>query len=130
MFHSVGTMLKGISHVQLPVKNVEESVVWYTTYLGLELKANFEAFAVLKFGEGPDLFLWETQDTREMTIHVDGEYLPVMGLETDDMEAFTAKLENSGATIELMPIEKNAEMRFVKFSDLSGNLFVVHQVIR
>lgn len=55
-------MKKQISHVQVPVHDLDDSINWYVTYLGATFSANFGDFAVVEFDEGPSIFLWKTDD--------------------------------------------------------------------
>lgn len=123
-------LLNGISHSQVPVSNLEESIQWYSMFLGCREKANYGTFAIMEFNNGPDIFLWKTNDNTSSTFTVNGEDFPTVGIDTDNMDNFLRILKQGKTKIIEIPFDDSSNMRFVKFYDPDGNMFVVVQEIQ
>lgn len=117
-----------ISHVQVPVNDLDRAVEWYCGVFGCRVEGNFGDFASVKFGNDVDLFLWKTEDRTIANFTVGGEEYPVLGVEVDDMEALAGKVEASGG-VKLMGgiVTDDDGRRFLKFHDPFGNLIVTHE---
>lgn len=88
-----------ISHVQVPVKDLDLAVQWYSDIFGCRLEGNFGVFASVTFGNNVNLFLWKTEDKTNANFTVDGEEYPVLGVEVDDMDTLAGKVEVSGTKL-------------------------------
>ncbi|WP_336789624.1 VOC family protein [Paenibacillus sp. MMO-177] len=122
-------MTQFISHVQIPVKNLEETVEWYVSYLDCEFIANFGDFALIRFREDrTNIFLWQTADETTATFSVNGESFPTIGFQVNDMDALCKKIVDSGTRVYGDPLAPPVEegRRFLKFFDLNGNMLVAH----
>lgn len=122
-------MGKFISHVQIPVKNLEKAAAWYYTYLDCTLHANFGEFAIISFKEDrTHIFLWQTSDRGTVTFTVNGEPYPAIGFQVDDMDALCRKISEAGVMVHGDPQAPRVEegRRFLKFFDLDGNMLVAH----
>ncbi|GIO97141.1 hypothetical protein J14TS5_22270 [Paenibacillus lautus] len=78
-------MKRFISHVQLPVRDLEQSISWYVKYLRCKFIANFGGFAIIEFNEGPSINLWKTNDITSSTFSVNGNPFPTIGIEVEDI---------------------------------------------
>lgn len=116
-----------ISHVQVPVTDLDQAVEWYCNLFGCRLEGNFDVFASVTFGNEVNLFLWKTEDGTTANFIVNGEEYPVFGVEVDDMDAFSLKVEASGVK-QIGDIVTDGEgRRFLRFQDPFGNLIVTHE---
>ncbi|MBB3114801.1 catechol 2,3-dioxygenase-like lactoylglutathione lyase family enzyme [Paenibacillus phyllosphaerae] len=118
-----------ISHVQIPVKNLDEAINWYTTYLDCRLHANFGDFSIISFAEDEThIFLWQTSDETNSTFSVNGEPFPAIGFQVNDMDELCKKVSEGGLMVHgdphATPVEEGR--RFLKFFDLDGNMLVAH----
>lgn len=87
-----------ISHVQVPVKDLEEAVAWYVKCLDCEFLSNFGDFALIKFkDDSVNIFLWKTSDITAAAFSVHGELYPTIGLE------FVMRSQNHLTTRSLLP---------------------------
>ncbi|MBD3918462.1 VOC family protein [Paenibacillus sp. PR3] len=116
-----------ISHVQVPVTDLDQAVEWYCNIFGCRLEGNFGVFASVTFGNEVNLFLWKTEDVSTANFTVGGEAYPVFGVEVDDMDALSLKLEASGVKQTDGIVTDGEGRRFLKFQDPFGNLIVTHE---
>lgn len=118
-----------ISHVQIPVRDLEQAVSWYTQIFGCKQIGAFGTFASLAFDNGVNLFLWQTNDDTTANFTVNGEIWPVLGIEAADIEELASRVRASGVTAESGgPTEPDPEgRRFYKFDDPFGNRIVAHE---
>lgn len=116
-----------ISHVQVPVKDLDRAVEWYCDIFGCRLEGNFGVFASVTFGNEINLFLWKTEDGTTANFTVDGEDYPVLGVEVDGMDALSGKVEASGVKLTGGIVTDDDGRRFLKFQDPFGNLIVTHE---
>ncbi|QKS45606.1 VOC family protein [Paenibacillus cellulosilyticus] len=117
-----------ISHVQLPVNDLDQAVEWYCGVFGCRLEGNFGDFASVKFGNDVNLFMWKTETGTTANFTVGGEEYPVLGVEVDDMDALVGKVEVSGGgKLKGLIVTDDDGRRFLKFHDPFGNLIVTHE---
>lgn len=117
-----------ISHVQAPVKDLDQAVEWYSGVFGCRPEGNFGNFASVKFGNSVDLFLWKTESGTTANFIVSGEEYPVLGVEVDDMDTLVGKIEASSGGELVGGIVTDVDgRRFLKFQDPFGNLIVTHE---
>ncbi|SFJ83120.1 hypothetical protein SAMN02799624_06174 [Paenibacillus sp. UNC496MF] len=116
-----------ISHVQVPVTDLNRAVEWYTDVFGWESEGNFGDFASLRLGNRVNLFLWKTEDETTANFTVGGEEYPVLGVEVIDIEGLAGKAEGSGTEILGGIVADEDGRRFLKFRDPFGNLIVIHE---
>ncbi|WP_342774734.1 sigma-70 family RNA polymerase sigma factor [Paenibacillus dokdonensis] len=121
----VTSRLKSLFHMQIPVKDMEESIAWYNQNLGFALRENYGKCAFLELPTGPLLMLWQTADDTSANFTVDGATMPVLLYATDDVHAMHDSLAKSGAVITHY---KNEDFGWVlKFVDPNGNMWGVVQ---
>jgi catechol 2,3-dioxygenase-like lactoylglutathione lyase family enzyme len=118
--------LEKVTHVQVPVQDVQKAVEWYTKYLGCETDMVSETNAILRWTTGPTIFLWKTTDQTTSTFTVNGEPFPTIGIETLDMAGFKNYLEDAGIQSQLF-LHEAPGYKFLKFFDPDGNMFVIHE---
>src|SRR5688572_4659095 len=120
-----GRLVEGVTHVQVPVRDVLQATAWYCKYLGCEIIQIHSTNAILRFATGPTIFLWQSNDVTASTFTVNGKPYPAIGIETKEMDQLTALLTSAGVTIEQMPADVPGR-KVMKFFDPDGNMFVVH----
>ncbi|RXZ81747.1 VOC family protein [Paenibacillaceae bacterium] len=122
-------MKKFISHVQVPVNNLDDSIDWYVKFLGGTLAANFGVFAIIEFNEGPNINLWKTNDNTTSTFTVDGEPFPTIGIEVENIDHVITSIKESGSDYEGagQPTLDEEGRKFFRFFDPTGNMIVVHE---
>lgn len=114
-------MRQCISHVQIPVKNVDEAMEWYEKVLDCERLANFGEFAVIRFKDDKvTIFLWKSPDENRAAFTINGQFYPIIGFEVDDMDRLISSLPNGVSS------QDEEGRRFFKFFDLDGNMLVAH----
>jgi len=119
-------LIEGVTHVQVPVRDARQATDWYCKYLGCEVIKTHSSNAILKFGQGPTIFLWQTIDKTAATFTVNGEPFPTIGIESKDISQLTNLLVEAGVKIHEMPGD-TLDRKILKFFDPDGNMFVVHQ---
>ncbi|MHA7966711.1 VOC family protein [Paenibacillus sp. CAU 1782] len=122
-------MKKFISHVQVPVNNLEDSIYWYVNCLGGTLAADFGVFAIIELNEGPNINLWKTDDKTTSTFTVDGKPFPTIGIEVENIDQVIASIKESGSDYEGngLPVIDEEGRKFFRFFDPTGNMIVVHE---
>lgn len=119
--------LRDVSHVQLPVAGTAEAAAWYCENLGFSCSNGPRSdLAILALSSGPALFLWQTAADTTANFDKNGEVMPAIGFETDDIDGLRAHLESIGATITTWHTDPTVGT-FLKFLDPWGNMLVVHQ---
>ncbi|QHW33683.1 hypothetical protein GZH47_24715 [Paenibacillus rhizovicinus] len=126
------SILNSVSFLQVPVKNLEESMEWYISKLGFELhfKRPDNRMAIVALPSGPSIFLCEVESHK-------GTMSVVIGFEAEDIEKLLSDLKSKEVHIgevrndrgsirtESGATEILSEMDF-DFYDPSGNMFVAH----
>jgi catechol 2,3-dioxygenase-like lactoylglutathione lyase family enzyme len=127
MHEQTTSKLREVSHVQLPVASTTDAVTWYCDNLGFTCPGDYRTdLAVLVLPSGPTLFLWQTDVDTTANFDKNGEVMPAIGFETDDIDGMRAHLDSIGATITTWHVDPRAGT-FLKFLDPWGNMLVVHQ---
>lgn len=118
-----------ISHVQVPVHHLEDSIEWYVKCLGGTLAANFGVFAIIELSEGPNIHLWETEDRTTSTFTVEGERFPTIGIQVENIDHVIRSVQDAGTDYEGdgQPVIDEEGRKFFRFFDLTGNMIVVHE---
>ncbi|WP_308636517.1 VOC family protein [Paenibacillus silvisoli] len=124
-------MLNSVSFLQVPVKNLEESMEWYISKLGFELhfKRPDNKMAIVALPAGPSIFLCESE------LH-EGKMSVVIGFEAADIVKLLSDLRSKGIQIGEVREDRGAiqtesgeteilGMDF-DFYDSSGNMLVAH----
>lgn len=122
-------MKRFISHVQLPVRDLDQSINWYVKYLQCKFIANFGEFAIIEFNEGTSINLWKTNDITSSTFLVNGYPFPTIGIEVDDIDELVKGIIESGVNFEGInkSFEDEEGRKFFRFFDLNGNMLVAHE---
>ncbi len=115
-------MLKGISVVNIPVKNYKESISFYTEKIGLTLVSNDPSFDHYELGvsdlKGPTLCLCEDAKFSGADTGIT--------FSTDNIQATYRELRKKGVKVR-EPYEAHGEW-WSSFVDPSGNSYGIHQV--
>lgn len=118
--------LVGLYHVQIPVRNIDESVRWYVEHLGFrELEGRSERHAFLSTEDGLMLMLWRTADSTAANFTVDGETFPVLLYRTHDINGLHDRLNRLGVKITFFRDEGFGWV--LKFLDPNDNMWGVIQ---
>lgn len=126
--HEISTSpgVAGLYHVQIPVKDLDESVRWYTDHLGFrELPGRSEGNAFLSVENDLMLMLWRTTDDTSAGFTVDGETFPVLLYRSYDIHSLHSRLKSLGTRITFFQDEGFGWV--LKFIDLNGNMLGVIQ---
>lgn len=121
----VTSRLKSLFHMQIPVRNVDEAIVWYTGNLGFELKEHYGKCAFLALPTGPLLMLWQTADETTANFTVDGNTMPVLLYATDDIHSMHDLLKNNN--VQITHYQNDGFGWVLKFYDPNGNMWGVIQ---
>lgn len=123
-------IIKSVSYLQIPVKDLEESTQWYVDNLGFKVqwKRPDNKMTILELPSGPEIFLCERE------LH-QGTMSTVIGFESTDILKLLSDLKSKGVqigeirqnrgVIEYGNIKEILEMDF-DFYDPSGNMLVAH----
>ncbi|UPL09948.1 VOC family protein [Microbacterium sufflavum] len=112
-------VVTALDHVQLPAKNLDEAIGWYSDVLGFRVLTHYGTYAMLRLDPGLDLMLWEAAEYTPMRVTVDGDTKPALFLKTERFDDLAARLRASDTRI--ASIEDLGFARFLKFSDPSDN---------
>ncbi|GGG14877.1 VOC family protein [Paenibacillus abyssi] len=127
--------------VQLPVRNLKESVAFYTEQLGFVLEnpgRDYEVNCFLRIhngngedgrGAGPGLHLLQTEEQEFRPSHwiIDGEQVHALELHSKNIVALHEKLKANNVTVVAEPYFMPPAGGYLKFLDPSGHLICVNQ---
>jgi catechol 2,3-dioxygenase-like lactoylglutathione lyase family enzyme len=121
-------MLASLEHMQIPVRQMDRAISWYTEQLGFRLEhRDGDRNAFLRLPEGPLLMLWHTYDESTYAHYtVDGTDFPVLLYRTTQIHELHKRLTDLGSRIQLFQDDGFAWV--LKFYDPEGNLWGVLQV--
>lgn len=121
------SVLKTLEHMQIPVKHVSEAAQWYVSHLGFQVLSVSEEHrhAFLTLQEGPMLMLWETMDDTDANFSVNGQTMPVLLYNTDQIHLLHDHLHELG--VEITFYQNEGFGWVLKFIDPSGNMWGVIQ---
>ncbi|MFE4711645.1 VOC family protein [Paenibacillus sp. NPDC056722] len=116
-------MLTSLEHVQIPVRQLDRAILWYTENLGFQLSSrDGERIAFLTLPEGPLLMLWQTEDDSTFAhFTVDGTDFPVLLYRTTKIHELHEHLVTLNTRIQLYQNDGFAWV--LKFYDPEGNLW-------
>ena len=120
-------MLTSLEHVQIPVRQMDRAISWYTEHLGFRLSSrDGDRIAFLHLEEGPLLMLWHTNDDVSHAHYtVNGTDFPVLLYRTTRIHELHERLSGLGTSIQLF--EDGGFAWVLKFYDPEGNLWGVLQ---
>ncbi|WP_314589264.1 VOC family protein [Paenibacillus terrigena] len=123
-----GQILNRVTHVMVPVKKLSESIEWYTSNLGFNVKwkRNDNKMAILELPQGPHFFLRESRNETNAHFLLNDDICPVIGLEAKDIRRLLEDLKNKGVQIGEVREERGEGMDF-DFYDINGNMLVAHE---
>lgn len=117
-------LLSEIHYFRMPVKNLEESIVWYQQILGLQIRMTEEHLAVLSLQTGPLLALVKADGNSSGHFTINGKPEFSVAFTTPDIEKLYNYLVISGVVVE--PIQMDNGHSYFCFYDPSGNKLQVH----
>jgi catechol 2,3-dioxygenase-like lactoylglutathione lyase family enzyme len=120
-------MLTSLEHMQIPVRQMDRAISWYTEELGFQLSSrDDDRIAFLNLPEGPLLMLWQTQDESTYAhFTVNGTDFPVLLFRTTQIHDLHERLTKLDTRIQLYQNDGFAWV--LKFYDPDGNLWGVLQ---
>lgn len=119
------TYLSTIHFNDIPVKDLEKAIAWYTKNLGLQMTFRNEDIAIFKLESGPVLIINRTQ--HDLRPHwKDNETIrPVIGFLTESIKEFHQELTTK--QVRVTEIRDEGMGFFFEFYDLDDNYFSVVQ---
>lgn len=117
-----------LDSVQLPVRDLRQSIEWYTQTLGLTLRDGPHedlAFLAHPDPEGPLIALWQTPVGTHSHFLYQGKPKPSVLFRTTTLKAIYERLRAAGATIDQQPeswdYQRDENAKFLFFYDLNEN---------
>lgn len=119
--------LTKLEHMQIPVKDLDESINWYVSNLGFQLtgKSNEHHHAFIILQEGPMLMLWETKENTNANFIYNGQSMPVLLYSTKQIHKLHEHLKSKDVEITFYQDEGFGWV--LKFMDINGNMWGVIQ---
>ncbi len=120
--------LTKLEHMQIPVRDLDQSIHWYVTNLGFQLtgKSIEHHHAFLSLEEGPMLMLWETKEDTHANFKFNGQTMPVLLFNTREIHTLHDHLKSKNVEITFYQDEGFGWV--LKFIDLNGNMWGVIQL--
>ncbi|WP_405155807.1 VOC family protein [Paenibacillus sp. FSL K6-0108] len=116
----MNNLIENVDHVQIPVKDVDQAVGWYSEVLGLEPLIVYPHAAWLKFNSGPLLMLHlSSKNDKTLWLSNDGFPMPSFMFLTKDIELLHTTLQSHDVKIRLY--EDHGFGWVIKFTDPFGN---------
>lgn len=124
-------LFDSLDHIQIPVKDVEQSIDWYTKHLGFYLHGrpnhNEMAFLCLeqdhKADTRPLFLLWQTNEDKGLFFSKQSSKMLVLCFKTKDILSLKAKLTDLG--VEIANFVDEGWAYCMDFYDINGNLINV-----
>lgn len=95
----MGPLVTALDHLQLPTKNLDDAIAWYSDILGFRVLTNYGGYAMLRLDPALDLMLWEATEYTPMGVSVDGETKPAFFLKTERFDDLVVLLQQKQARI-------------------------------
>ncbi|MDZ5471261.1 VOC family protein [Bacillus sp. 31A1R] len=118
-----------VGHNYIPTNNIDQSIEWYTKYLGLKLVSKFmdrgSYLAVLHYPHQNAIatLLIETSELTPLEINRNGVAFPITAINCEDIEYTYEQMQNSGVKIEgELTTLGDEEAKYFYFRDDVGNL--------
>ncbi|TMV50326.1 VOC family protein [Paenibacillus mesophilus] len=116
--------IKQIENIQIPVKDLEESVNWYQNVLGFkEVGRENKDLAFLALESGNHINLWRTGDHSTINFTRNGEEMAAFVMVTEDIEHLKKELEHND--VDILWYSNEGFATGMKFKDPTGNLMLV-----
>ncbi|WP_067841816.1 VOC family protein [Amphibacillus sediminis] len=116
-----------VGYAYLPTTDIEGSIAFYTTNLGLKLINKFEdrgsLIAILHYPHqhAIALVLIETKDKAPIVLQRNGDEYPILALNCPDIEYTYTTLKEAGIEVEPLQQLGNGEAKYFYFRDNQGN---------
>jgi catechol 2,3-dioxygenase-like lactoylglutathione lyase family enzyme len=116
-------LLTQVDHVQIPVRNLEESKDWYVNTLGCKVgQGSAGDLFFLELPNGPILVLWKTEEGVHNHFSYQDRPKPTLFFDTPNIKAVYDRLQEAGAKVGPVPETwEGDDMKFMFFYDLNGN---------
>jgi catechol 2,3-dioxygenase-like lactoylglutathione lyase family enzyme len=120
------SFIEQVHYIRIPVKNLEESALWYRDVLGLQLLTITEdPFAIIKINEGPFLLiLVPTEDDTFAHFTIGNVPAFSIGFSSPELSEFHQHLIENGVKVE--DIKEDNGHAYFHFFDPNGNKLQVH----
>jgi len=125
------TIINSVSFLQVPVKNLEESMEWYINKLGFKLhfKRQDNKMAIVALPSGPSIFLCERelhQGTMSVVIGFEAVDIVMLLSDLKSKEVQIGEVRKDRGAIKIESGETEILGMDFDFYDPSGNMLVVH----
>lgn len=118
--------IKFIENIQIPVKDLEDSISWYEETLGFKLKGRGNSsLAFLQLNDKDYINLWQTDDNTTINFSRNGELMPAFVMVSENIDMLHTELIKKDANIVSFSDEGFAKV--LKFFDPNGNVLLVLQ---
>lgn len=119
------SFVNDIHYFRIPVTNLEQSIRWYTTCLGLKVRRRKDdELAVMELPEGPLLILVKADEESRGHFIKDGKDEFSIGFTCPDIHKFYAHLVQQEVRVEEM--QEDAGHFYFFFYDLNNNKLQAH----
>ncbi|KAA0549849.1 VOC family protein [Bacillus sp. BGMRC 2118] len=118
------SFLDEIHYIRIPVKNLEQSIDWYTETLGFQLRFSQKDLAVLALQSGALYVLVKADRDSRGHFTVNGQPVFSVGFTTKRISEFHEYLITKNVSVE--SIQENEGHHYFHFYDLNGNKLQVH----
>lgn len=116
-----------IGYHYLPTTNINDSIRWYSNYLGLQLSQQFKdrgsSIAVMQYPHknAIALVLIETADARPLEIIRNGTSFPILTMNCPNIDNTYKLLKDKGVAVEDLHTLGDGEAKYFYFRDPEGN---------
>lgn len=118
------SLIEEIHYFRIPVNELEESVRWYTEFLGFTLRRMTEELAVVELKAGPLLVLVKADSDSRGHFTRNGQLEFAVGFTSPNIQRFRESLIEHGVEVDEMK-EDNGHL-FFHFFDPNGNKLQAH----
>lgn len=121
-------LVEGIYFVEIPAKDLDESIHWYTHLLDFRLNDKpSDALAFLEpVSGGPNILLWKVTEDTTINFHKEGKVHHTLGFVTERIDELFQVLARANVRVTEVQDEGPAG-KFLYFYDPTGNYLYAHE---
>lgn len=117
-------LIHEMHYFRMPVRNLQESIKWYTECLRFQLRHSVENLAVIELKSGPLLILVKADENTRGHFTVNGEPEFSVAFTTSDITQLHTYLSDQGVKVD--EVREDNGHHYFHFYDPSGNKLQVH----